>query len=706
MKFFAINIYSKKVCLVPILSACLFSNSGISQTKTIDSLKKILPSLKDTARIECLASIGHYYTYDLDTFNNDSSVYYLNLIYQESKKINYAHGIAEAYMGKSVLANFISYDFLQAEQLAKEALKWFSLTSNKNRIPIAYWQLSRAQSKQADYDDALTNAKLCCEWAKKTGDDSTIGPALETMTDVYRERGEYDKLFEAQKELIVRDRSEGDSGNYSFHELWVMGLMYMLLEEYPEALSYWRKLFSGSNNKLLNAWNLTEYAQLLTLANERDSALYYYDLFDSAKAQISHLRYFLVSKGEYYLFLKQYNTALPYFLKGLIYHRQVNDHTQIKRTLIDIAKTYLALYNNDSATSYARQGLSMALQTKSKPAIRDGYEILYTVYDRLHRPDSAFFYYHGYIVMKEDVLNEQTKGKIATYKYEHQIELMDKERLISDQHLKIQQQQLEQEALQKKILAAGIISLLLIGGIIFRSITLKRKNEKLRLENKLQVQKLENQKQLSELEIQALRAQMNPHFIFNCLNSINSFIINNNAAQAADYLTKFAKLIRIVLEQSGKSFVLLEDEIACLKLYMDLEALRFEKPFQYKIDLNGTDASLVMIPTLLLQPFVENAIWHGLQSKNDGTGKININISSKDDILYCTICDNGIGRAATVVKEKTDKKSLGINLTEHRLQLIDPLSKGKIGIEIHDLTNDVGHNVGTRVDIKIPVKTI
>ena len=99
--------------------------------------------------------------------------------------------------------------------------------------------------------------------------------------------------------------------------------------------------------------------------------------------------------------------------------------------------------------------------------------------------------------------------------------------------------------------------------------------------------------------MQALRAQMNPHFIFNCLNSINRFIIANNAAKAADHLTKFAKLIRIVLQQSGKPFIPIEDELFCLQLYMDLEALRFEIPFRYEINTDEINTSSVMIPSVI-----------------------------------------------------------------------------------------------------------
>ena len=175
------------------------------------------------------------------------------------------------------------------------------------------------------------------------------------------------------------------------------------------------------------------------------------------------------------------------------------------------------------------------------------------------------------------------------------------------------------------------------------------------------------------MEIQALRAQMNPHFIFNCLNSINRFTLENEAAKAADYLTKFAKLIRIVLQQSGRSFIPLEDELYCLQLYMDLEALRFEIPFSYEINPGGINISAVMVPPLLLQPFVENAIWHGLHPKENENGRIIIDLKLHNEILHCSIYDNGVGRInSTALTEDNGigKKSLGIKLTQRPIGTI------------------------------------
>ena len=256
------------------------------------------------------------------------------------------------------------------------------------------------------------------------------------------------------------------------------------------------------------------------------------------------------------------------------------------------------------------------------------------------------------------------------------------------------------------------ISAIIFIGVTFYGLIRWRLKQKFRL----QLERSEKERQMAELkqkgtelEMQALRAQMNPHFIFNCLNSINRFILTNEPAKAADHLTKFAKLIRIVLQQSGRSFIPLEDELYCLQLYMDLEALRFEIPFSYEINQGGINTSAVMVPPLLLQPFVENAIWHGLHPKENENGRINIDLKQHNEMLHCSICDNGVGRIKStgLADNSIGKKSLGIKLTQHRLELFESsLKRDEAVIVINDLTNEAGQSAGTCVHIKIPVKSV
>ena len=218
---------------------------------------------------------------------------------------------------------------------------------------------------------------------------------------------------------------------------------------------------------------------------------------------------------------------------------------------------------------------------------------------------------------------------------------------------------------------------------------------------------MDTQQKMTEVEMQALRAQMNPHFIFNCLNSINRYIVKSDQATASLYLTKFAKLIRLILDNSNSKNVVLSHEIEALKLYIDMEALRFDKKFSYTIDIDdNVNADSLEVPPLIIQPYVENAIWHGLLHKNN-LGQLHIHLSlPTENILQCIIEDDGIGREkAKELKSKsaTTKKSLGMKLTENRLSLLNKYSELNARIEIIDLYTQEREPAGTKVILTIPV---
>jgi len=226
-----------------------------------------------------------------------------------------------------------------------------------------------------------------------------------------------------------------------------------------------------------------------------------------------------------------------------------------------------------------------------------------------------------------------------------------------------------------------------------------------------QLERSEKEKQLAdlrhktvELEMQALRAQMNPHFIFNCLSSINGFILKNESEPASDYLTKFSRLIRMVLTNSKKPFITLEDELEMLRLYLEMERLRFQYSFNYNISFkNEIDPENIFIPPVLLQPFAENAIWHGLMHKQ-GEGHLEILLSLKKKILTCIITDNGIGRnKAAMIKSKSaeKQKSMGLQITKERLALLNQDIEAQTSFNIEDITDDKGNAAGTRVILKM-----
>jgi len=212
---------------------------------------------------------------------------------------------------------------------------------------------------------------------------------------------------------------------------------------------------------------------------------------------------------------------------------------------------------------------------------------------------------------------------------------------------------------------------------------------------------------IAETEMIALRAQMNPHFIFNCLNSINLYTLENDSQTASEYLTKFSQLIRLVLENSRSEKVTLQKELETLKLYIELEAMRFKDKVQYKINVvPHIDQQYIEIPPLLLQPYVENAIWHGLMHKPEG-GNITIDIAQPDEyLLHIEISDDGIGREMAgqhKSKSATRQKSFGLKMTSERLDAINHIYQTKTEVKIVDLADTEGNAAGTKVIIEIPL---
>jgi len=403
---------------------------------------------------------------------------------------------------------------------------------------------------------------------------------------------------------------------------------------------------------------------------------------------------------------KDYSNALKNLRLGLAEHQKLNDRNEVMRALVDIGKIYVALDSNLQALEYGREALTLAIQTKAKQFIRDGYQILSTVYDRFHQTDSANFYFRQYITLKDEVLNDQSKAKFAAYNYDQKIALVNKEK-------EIQQAKLEREKFMRWVLIAGIGLLLVCGIIILRNIILKRKNEKQRLEHELAIQKLDSEKtkvqlqhEASEMEMQALRAQMNPHFIFNSLNSINRFILQNNKTQASEYLTKFSKLVRMILQNSQASLITLESELESLQLYLELEALRFDHHFDFKISVeNDLDVSAIKVAPLIIQPYAENAIWHGLMNKEE-KGHLEIKIYQEQQILCCKITDDGIGRKrAAELKSKsgTGHKSVGMKITASRIEMMQQTNQIDTHIQITDLVLPDGTAGGTEVLLKMPI---
>jgi len=658
------------------------------------------------AQIDSLEQKAIAYMFRKDDPGVDSMACYANVALAESRRMGYAHGIAVALACQAFVINKQANDFPRSEKLARESMEWFGRTDDKSHITLAHYTLGFSLFAQSRFDSAIHHFEQGRQIARQSGNDRAEVSMLELTGEAYRERGDYERAFDILQNCIqlAEDMHDPHMARSLYHTL---AELFVQIEDYDAAEKYFRMAFGEYRPEQMDPWTLMNYTELLTRQHKYDSALYYYDRADSAHLGKAMLRTFLVSKGEYYLFRKEYATALPYFLKSLSYQRELNDRNQVMRCLEDLYRTYERLGQDTTAFRYAREGLALAQQTDARQFIRDGCLMFSTLYDKQKKTDSAYFYYRRYIALKDSVLNDQMKGKFASYGFEQKIKWLNQEKQLQDVCLR-------EEMMTKNILIGGIVVLALFGFIYVWNIRLKRKNEahrRRRAENELEIQRLEGerakaalQQRTKELEIQALRSQMNPHFIFNCLNAINRFILSHETEAASDYLTKFSRLMRMIMNHSRHSVITLTEEVEILQLYLNMERLRFKNAFDYEIVLDeAIDADDIHIPPLLMQPFIENAIWHGLMHKEE-RGFLSIRMLAEGETLTCIIRDNGIGRkrAAQLKSKSVEKhKSMGLQITAERMALLTGSGEPGHFFRIEDLYDIDGNAAGTEVVLTI-----
>jgi hypothetical protein len=230
--------------------------------------------------------------------------------------------------------------------------------------------------------------------------------------------------------------------------------------------------------------------------------------------------------------------------------------------------------------------------------------------------------------------------------------------------------------------------------------------QKIEKKNQLLLDKVNLEKNLNQSKLKAIKSQMNPHFFYNALNTIQSFILSNDKKQAVSYLSKFSTLTRTILEMSEKENITLSEEIKTLGLYLDIEKARFDEDFSYDINIGyGIDIENIKIPSMLLQPYVENAVKHGLLHKK-GEKKVTIDFERIFDSLKITIDDNGIGRQKSAelkaIKNK-DHLSFATEAMQNRIELLNQYKQQNITINFEDKINKNGQSSGTKVIIEIPI---
>jgi tetratricopeptide (TPR) repeat protein len=693
----------------------------------LDSLKRMVPLAKDSTRVDLLNDIATRIGYGGYTHREDSVRYYSRKAYDEAKKIGYQSGIARG------LIFFSGFDLVQNKPIPDEAKtkenieKGIKIAESLNNYQVLGWgyyflaglsSLKSSFATRVDLDNKSINAFL------KGGDTLHAAELANWVFDEYFYRGEYEKAFEFGKRSVELSKKSRVDISLSWHQFLVqyslgnMSALYAAAGDYENAMNYLvEKHQYGIKNQ--TGWVANgDIAQLYCQMGKYDSAVVYWNLWRNHSgwkgSADGHKAWGNNVLGVIYLNTGKYDKAIEIFQNSVVTFKKFNNKGALAPTYLNLAKAYEKKKNYKTALQYATDGLGLAKEKSLRPHMMEGYQLLSSIHHSFGNDAKAYQNLLNYNSIKDSIQNKQfllrmysSRKEVEETRKTSRINLLNKENQLKKSELK-------QQAMITNGLIAGLVLIICLGIFIFRIQLLKRKNERLKLQRELEVRQLEGEKKqtelqqrASELEMQALRAQMNPHFIFNCLSSINKFILKNESQAASDYLTRFSRLIRRVLTNSQLSTIPLSDEIEMLKLYLDMERLRFDNSFDYNIVYaNAIEPDTIYIPPMLLQPFCENAIWHGLMHK-EGQGKLGIEMSTQNGELHCVIADNGIGRSkAAELKSKSGEKqkSFGLKITTERLALFNNEKDSKSYYNTEEIYDDQGAIAGTKVKLVIKYK--
>ena len=389
--------------------------------------------------------------------------------------------------------------------------------------------------------------------------------------------------------------------------------------------------------------------------------------------------------------LNKDSDALTAYNKSLSLFESTGNQDEKADLYLLIGQVYLKGKSFEKAIDNIKKSIAIRDAQKEKNKIYIAFKVLSDLYFETGNKDLSYEYLKKYVDFLELNSTSKNSQKIASLTQKNSSE--ERERL-----LELQGETLEKELKEKKILQLQsdrrfygiifIIIILLLAGIIV-TITLRQN-------------KIKQEQRDAEMTQSLLRSQMNPHFIFNAMSVIQSYIYSNTPDIASKFLVNFSRLIRLILENSHKEFIPLEVEEEILSKYLNTQKLRFENRFNFKIKIEEElRLKRVMIPPMITQPFIENAIEHG-QLNTISNGLITIYMTQKNGLLDITISDNGVGRTkANKIKKNKNHKSMAITITRERIEILNRKFKGKGSLSIKDF--NLEEKTGTEVNISLPI---
>lgn len=685
----------------------LLAARSIAQQKELDSLLPLLHehNQEDTVKLKLLLDIA----FDYSLTNPDKGLATADEAIALAGKLNDRQKLSVAYNYKGVNYQVKGEDSLAIDWLKKGLAIRQSMHDtlgtgkSLHNLGISYFNLS-------DYVTALDYHQQALNLFTRLNNRKAIAGSLNSIGVIYLTVANYPQALDVYYKALHVFEAMNDSlgmGNVFTN----IGLVNYHLNNLDKALDY--------HSRALNLFRLmgSRYQQQLALGNigncydeindPAKALLYYKEALDITREMglKSGMASTLSNMGAAYNKLGDYTNAIAYSQKSLDLYEQLGNKLGIAFALGQMGLAYRkapASFFPANGLSYAgryrksldyyKRSLEAAQSIGALDAQGEAWEQLSDTYALQHDFPNALAAYKNYSLIKDSIINDEKKLEITRkemqYGFDRQQVLLKAEQ---DKKQAIDAAEINRQRIIRNTAIAGGAILLLAGLSIFIFYKRKRDAEEHRKEAEFKAQ-------VADTEMKALRSQMNPHFIFNSLNSIGDYILKNNTRAADEYLAKFAKLMRMTLEHSEQKEVKLADDLKALELYIQLESLRLNNTFTYEITVDEQiDPETTLIPPMILQPFVENSIWHGI-SKKHGEGRILIQIRKEGEMINCVVEDNGIGRGKQPPESSLPRKSLGMKITRSRIDILNKMKNTHASVQLSDLSE------GMRAEVKLPLE--
>jgi len=717
-----------------LILVLLFPTMVLSQSRTIDSLKKELSmhTQRDTTRVDLLNSLAYNYRRNNISRAEEKSIEANNL----AKELGYAEGLAKSILIFSKI-HISKSEFNEAREDALNSLTLYKKFNSANHKGIlsTYSTLGMISGYQNDPDTAVEYFKKSLQLAKEHGDRRSEGDALGNIGVTYYSKGDLENASKFYKKSITvyeeignpkrgltslnniavistiqgrylealenynkslilqREDNEKDDIATTLHN---MGIVYSEMEQYTKALTYFEEALQINKeleSKLKIAISLNSIGGTYVDLKKHKKGLEYLNEALILNKEINNEKSLVACHnaiGDVQIILNEPRLALSHFKTSLALSVSAGDKRNIGISHISLAEVYFRLKDYPTAMQHALEGKQIVDKLEMLAEQKEVNHTLSKIYEATRNFKKALSSHQLYKSLNDSLFNKENIEKMTQleyeYKYKQRLDSASIRELKLTKTVKDTSQDLQKS--KRNYLWAIIVFLLvsiLLGGIIFY---LKFRNIKSETQNIVIEQKL-------------LRSQMTPHFIFNSLSVLQGMILNKEEEKSVTYLSKFSKLLRIILENSRDKMVLLSQELAAVENYLALQNLE-NQSYGYTISVEkNIEVPLFKIPPMLIQPFVENAIEHAFGNQTD-TRQINVHLNYIDKKLVCTITDNGIGIDSQNTAKRKDKTSLATTITSERLKILSKGFKIEGSVTIED--RQIYREQGTVVTLIIPYK--